>query len=82
MRFTTVRSASRSAALRRLCLVRLVDVVIEAVEQIDPPGDAGLTEKLSLRARQFQFTYIPQDSRGGQGTPVSFGWDCASDTRF
>ncbi|MBL8323502.1 MAG: type VI secretion system tube protein Hcp [Rubrivivax sp.] len=63
-------------------IVRLRDVVVDAVEQIDPPGDGTLTEKISLKARQFQFTYVPVDARGAAGTPVSFGWDCVSNTRF
>lgn len=63
-------------------IVRLRDVLVEAVEQIDPPGESGLTEKISLKARQFQFTYVPIDARGLAGTPVSFGWDCVSNTRF
>lgn len=63
-------------------VVRLRDVLVEAVEQIDPPGEAGLTEKISLKARQFHFTYVPIDARGMAGTPVSFGWDCVSNTRF
>lgn len=63
-------------------IVRLRDILVEAVEQIDPPGESGLTEKLSLKARQFQFTYVPIDARGVAGTPVTFGWDCVSNTRF
>ena len=63
-------------------IVRLRDVRIDAVEQIDPPGEGGLREKISLKARQFQFTYYPTDARGALGTPVTFGWDCVSNTRF
>lgn len=63
-------------------VVRLRDVVIDAVEQIDPPGDAGLTEKVSLKVRQFQFSYTPIDEKGGAGAPITFGWDCASNSRF
>lgn len=63
-------------------IVRLREVFIEAVEQIDPPGDGGLREKLSLKARVFQFTYYPIDARGGLGAPVTFGWDCVSNQRL
>ncbi|MFO1220119.1 MAG: type VI secretion system tube protein Hcp [Burkholderiaceae bacterium] len=63
-------------------VVKLRDVLIDAVEQIDPPGEAGLTEKVSMKVRQFQFTYTPQSATGQAGTPITFGWDCASNTRF
>jgi type VI secretion system secreted protein Hcp len=62
--------------------VRMRDIVIDAVEQMDPPGEPGLTEKVSLKVRQFQFTFVPQDNKGQTGTPVSFGWDCASNSRL
>ncbi len=62
--------------------VQLSEVLIDAVEQVDPPGDAGLTEKVSLKVRQFNFTYVPQDDKGQPGTPVTFGWDCASNRPF
>jgi len=62
--------------------VRMRDIVVDAVEQMDPPGESGLTEKVSLKVRQFQFTFVPQDNRGLPGTPVTFGWDCASNSRL
>jgi type VI secretion system secreted protein Hcp len=62
--------------------VHLRDILIDAVEQVDPPGDAGLTEKISLKVRQFSFTFVPQDAKGQPGTPVTFGWDCASNSRL
>jgi len=62
--------------------VRMRDIVIDAVEQMDPPGEPGLTEKVSLKVRQFQFTFVPQDNKGLPGAPVTFGWDCASNSRL
>jgi type VI secretion system secreted protein Hcp len=58
--------------------VQLTGVLVDAVEQVDPPGEVGLTEKVSLKVRQFSFTYVPQNDKGQVGTPVTFGWDCAS----
>lgn len=62
--------------------VRLRDVLIDAVEQMDPPGEPSLTEKVSLKVRQFTFTFVPQDAKGQPGAPVTFGWDCASNSRL
>lgn len=62
--------------------VQLTGVLVDAVEQVDPPGDAGLTEKVSLKVRQFTFSYVPQNEKGQPGTPVTFGWDCASNRPF
>lgn len=62
--------------------MQLREVLIDAVEQVDPPGEPGLTEKVSLKVRQFNFTYVPQDAKGLPGAPVTFGWDCASNSRL
>jgi type VI secretion system secreted protein Hcp len=62
--------------------VTLREVLVDAVEQVDPPGEGGLTEKVSLKVRQFQFSYKPQNPDGSVGAEITFGWDCVSNTRL
>lgn len=62
--------------------VRLTDVIVDAIEQADPAGEPGLSEKVSLKARQFRFTYRAQLPDGRLGPEQSFGWDCVSNTRL
>lgn len=63
-------------------VVRLTDVIVDAIEQIDPIGEPGISERVSLKARQFRFSYRPQLPDGTLGPEQTFGWDCVSNTRL
>lgn len=61
--------------------VQLVGVTVSSVEQVDVPT-GGLTEVIKLRARQFMYTFRPQRPDGSLGAPLSFGFDCVSNSRL
>jgi type VI secretion system secreted protein Hcp len=62
--------------------VRLRDVVPTSITQSDSPGADTIIETIVLAARQFVFTFTPQLPNGSFGTPVSFGWDCATNRQL
>jgi type VI secretion system secreted protein Hcp len=62
--------------------VRLTDVIIDAIEQVEGTGDTGIQERVSLKARQFRFGFKPQNADGSLGAEQTFGWDCVSNTRL
>jgi type VI secretion system secreted protein Hcp len=76
----TFRSSGDGAA--EYYKVELSDVLVDAIEQVDPPGDAGLFERVSLKVRQFRFTFRTQKPDGSFTGETQFGWDCASNRRF
>jgi type VI protein secretion system component Hcp len=62
--------------------VTLQNVVPISITQSDSLGDDTPAETVVLMASQFVFTYTPLDSTGKPiGNPVSFGWDCTTNTR-
>lgn len=63
-------------------VVRLTDVVVDAIEQVDPIGEPGINERVSLKARQFRFSFKPQRPDGSLGPEQTFGWDCVSNSRL
>ena len=62
--------------------VHLTDVIVDSIQQSDPAGNTGLLEKVSLKARQFRFTFRPQRADGSLAREISFGWDCVSNERL
>jgi type VI secretion system secreted protein Hcp len=62
--------------------VRLRDVFPTSITQSDSPGADTIIETIVLAARQFVFTFTPQLPNGSFGTPVSFGWDCATNRQL
>jgi type VI secretion system secreted protein Hcp len=62
--------------------VSLRNVVPTGITQNDDPGPGKLTETIVLSASQFLFTYTPQLPNGSFGTPVTFGFDCATNTQI
>jgi type VI secretion system secreted protein Hcp len=62
--------------------VTLHHVVPTKIMQSDSTGDDTITETIVLAASQFKFTFTPQLPNGSFGTPVSFGWDCATNRQL
>jgi type VI secretion system secreted protein Hcp len=62
--------------------VTLNDILVDAIEQVDPQGEARLYERLSLKARSFRFSYRPLQPDGSLGAAQVFGWDCVSNSPF
>jgi type VI secretion system secreted protein Hcp len=59
--------------------VEMTDVQVAALQ------DGGETsampvDEVALVYGQLQFTYVPQDAKGGAGTPVTAGWDFRSNS--
>jgi len=50
------------------------------VTSVQPSGSSGgdLAESVSLSYKDVEFAYKPQDSKGGLGGEVKFGWDVST----
>lgn len=58
--------------------IDLSDVTMLSVSQTDP-ADMIVRETIVLQANQYRYTYTPQLPTGeGSPTPVTFGWNCAT----
>ena len=56
--------------------VTLKEVLVTSVQ---PTGDGnGISETVALAYRDIEFSYKPQDEKGGLGAEVKFGWDVAT----
>ncbi|WP_180132216.1 type VI secretion system tube protein Hcp [Rhodoferax sp. BLA1] len=76
--FKTVVLTSRKAGegQKDFLQVSLKEVQVTSIQ---PAGaDADITEAVTLNYRDIEFAYKPQDSKGGLGAEVKFGWDVAS----
>jgi type VI secretion system secreted protein Hcp len=62
--------------------VTLTDVLVSSIDQTDNPDPGKIVEKLSLAAAKFSFEYRPQNADGSLGSPVDFGFDCRTNTKF
>jgi type VI secretion system secreted protein Hcp len=62
--------------------VSLRNVVPTSITQSDDPGPGRITETIVLSASQFVFTFTPQLPSGSFGTPVTFGFDCATNSQI
>lgn len=51
----------------------LADVIVSKIT--DATNGTTNVNQVQFSASKFFWTYIPQTSAGGSGTPVSFGWD-------
>lgn len=58
--------------------IKLSEILVTEVTQSDTPDPARIIEKVVLNARNFEYEYRPQDSKGGLGSPVKFGYDCVT----
>jgi len=63
-------------------VVRLTEILIDAIEQVDPVGEPGINERVSLKASQFRFSFKPQRPDGTLGAEITFGWDCVANRRL
>jgi type VI secretion system secreted protein Hcp len=78
--FTFANSASTT--VNTFYTVSLRNVVATSIQQSDSQGADAIFETISLTAGQFVFTFTPQLPNGSFGTPVSFGWDCATNRQL
>jgi len=62
--------------------VKLHGVVPTSITQSDSTTGDIVTETIVFSARQFQFSFTPQLANGSSGTPVTFGWDCQTNSRI
>ena len=63
-------------------IIKLTEILITEVTQMDTPDPARIVEKVVLNARKFEYEYKPQDDTGGLGRSVKFGYDCATTSVF
>jgi type VI secretion system secreted protein Hcp len=56
--------------------VTMKEVLVTSV-LADGSDDGGIHESVSLAFRDIDFSYKPQDDKGGLGAAVKFGWDTA-----
>jgi type VI secretion system secreted protein Hcp len=62
--------------------VSLRRVVPTSITQSEGTGADTIIETIVLEATQFVFTFTPQLATGSFGTPVTFGWDCATNRQL
>ena len=65
--------------------ITLTNFIVSLIVQGDVASSGtnlGLTENISLSAQKFQFTFRPQNPDGSLGAPVTFGYDCSTQTTF
>ena len=58
--------------------IKLNEILITEVTQMDSADPARIIEKIVLNARKFEYEYKPQDATGGTGGTVKAGYDCAT----
>ena len=59
-------------------VIKLNEIFISEVTQMDSADPARIIEKVVLNARKFEYEYKPQDDTGGPGGSVKAGYDCAT----
>lgn len=59
----------------------MTDVMVTAVSTGGSGGEDRLTENLTLNFAKVEFSYIPQDAKGGKGDPIPFGWHIAQNVK-
>jgi type VI secretion system secreted protein Hcp len=62
--------------------VALRDVLPTSITQSDSTGPEKITETIVMSAVKFLFTFTPQLPNGSFGTPVTFGWDCSTNSQL
>lgn len=60
--------------------IRLTDVFVTELSQTDAQDPNRIFEKLVLNAATYEFKYTPLNIKGSAGTPVSFKYDCRTNT--
>lgn len=77
--FKTVTLTARKAGegQKDFLKVTLKEVFITSVQ---PSGGSSgdITESISMAYKDVEFSYKPQDNKGGLGGEVKFGWDIAT----
>lgn len=62
-------------------VIKLTDVMITAVSTGGSGGEDRLTENVTLNFAKVEFTYTPQDAKGGKGDPIPMGWNIAENIK-
>jgi type VI secretion system secreted protein Hcp len=73
---------AKSAQDTTFYTVTLREVVPTSITQSDSTGPEKITETIAMSAVKFLFTFTPQLPNGSFGTPVTFGWDCATNSQL
>ena len=61
--------------------IKMETVMIASVSTGGSGGQDRLTENVTLNFSKLSLDYVPQDDKGGAGTPIPMSWDIASNTR-
>ena len=56
-------------------VIKMTDILISSYQTGGSSGDVLPVDSFSLNFAKIEFTYTPQDERGGAGKPVSASWD-------
>ena len=59
-------------------IIKLSEIFITEVTQMDSADPARIIEKVVLNARKFEYEYKPQDDKGGTAGSVKAGYNCAT----
>jgi type VI secretion system secreted protein Hcp len=58
--------------------IKLTEVIVTELTQTDTPDPNRIMEKLVINAAKFEYSYRPQNAKGGLGAAVTFSFDCAA----
>jgi type VI secretion system secreted protein Hcp len=75
----TVRKAGGDSPLEYVT-IKMDEVFITSVCTGGSGGEDHLTENVSLNFAKVKVDYSPQLDKGGNATPITFGWNIAANT--
>ena len=61
--------------------IKMETVLVASVSTGGSGGQDRLTENVTLNFAKLSLDYVPQDDKGGAGTPIPMSWDIASNAR-
>jgi type VI secretion system secreted protein Hcp len=76
----TITFQASNRASSEYYTITMNEVIVSELTQTDAADPNRIFEKLVLNAAEFEFQYTPQTAKGSVGTPVSFKFNCATNS--
>jgi type VI secretion system secreted protein Hcp len=62
--------------------IKIEDVLVSSVAEGEPAADGNATEAVTFKFGRVHVDYVSQNSAGGPGSSISFGWDLTKNAKI